>query len=130
MLLGLSSCLASSVVDPDARAVHTEALALEWRSASAADLQGLFESRSIDGEAGASLWKLYYHFSADGTYSGAALVFDGSHAAFQTLSGMWSLADGRLELDSLVPAQAWVADDFMRLESEEGAALLERVPID
>lgn len=131
LLIGLSGCLGgSTVVAPEARAVRQEAVEPDWRAASPEELQGLFESVRIEGEAAAALWRLSYWFAADGSYTGAALVFDGERAAFQTLSGAWSLQDGLLELDAGPPARASVADDSLRLESDAGLAVFRRVDIE
>lgn len=122
----LPACLASTVVERDARSVAEAEPELDWRPAEAADLDGLYESVRLEGEAAAALWKLYYHFAPDGSYTGAALVFDGERAAFQTLSGTWSLAAGRLELDGTEGATAAVVGDRLRIENEAGTALLRR----
>lgn len=122
------ACLASTVVERDARGVAEAEPELDWRPAEAADVDGLYESVRLEGEAAAALWKLYYHFASDGSYTGAALVFDGERAAFQTLSGTWSLAGGRLELDGAEGASASVAGDHLRLANEAGTALFRRAP--
>lgn len=123
----LPACLASTVVERDARAVQASEVEPEWRAAEPADLDGLYESERLEGEAAAALWKLYYHFTPDGTYTGAALVFDGRRAAFQTLSGTWSLAGGLLELDGVEGARASVAGDLLRIENEAGTAVFRHV---
>jgi hypothetical protein len=120
------ACLASTVVEQADRAVRSEEPRRDWRPAEAADIAGLYESVQLEGEAAAALWKLYYHFAPDGAYTGAALVFDGERAAFQTLTGTWSLAGGRLELDGVSGATAAVAGDELRIESEAGTASFRR----
>jgi hypothetical protein len=119
----LPACLASTVVQHDARSVVQAEPTLDWRAAEAADLDGLYESVRLEGDAAAALWKLYYHFARDGSYTGAALVFDGECARFQTLSGTWSLVGGRLDLDGSSGASAAVAGDHLRISSEAGTAL-------
>ena len=126
LLFFLPACLASTVVEEGARAVAAAEPVRDWRPAEAADLDGLYESVRLEGEAAAALWKLYYHFAPDGTYTGAALVFDGERAAFQTLSGTWSLAGGRLELDGAGGSTAAVAGEELKIENEAGMAFFRR----
>ena len=118
----LPSCLASTVVDASARAVEVQEDLRAWRGAEPGDLSGLYESVRLEGEAAASLWKVYYHFAPDGTYTGAALVFDGERAAFQTLSGTWSLAGGRLEIDGAETSRASVSGGDLRIAGAAGTA--------
>ena len=120
--LALLPGCASTVVDASARAVEVQQDVREWRAADPSDLTGLFESVRLEGEAAAALWKLYYHFAPDGTYTGAALVFDGERAAFQTLSGTWSLAGDRLEIDGAETSRASVSGGDLRIEGAAGAA--------
>jgi hypothetical protein len=122
----LPACLASSVVDASARAVEVHEDQRAWRTAEPGDLTGLFESVRLEGEAAAALWKVYYHFASDGTYTGAALVFDGERAQFQTLSGTWSLAGGRLEIDGADDSRASVSGGDLRVEGAAGTAYFRR----
>lgn len=129
LALSVTGACASTVVDAGARAVQVGEPRLDWRAAEAADLAGLYASERLEGEAAAALWKLYYHFAPEGLYTGAALVFDGERARFQTLSGSWSLAGGRLDLDGAAAGSAALAGDLLRIESEAGVAVFRRVPI-
>ena len=128
-LSSLAACIAPSVVASSGRAVEPEQAEPAWRPAEAGDLEGFFESTSIEGEVSASLSRVWYHFAADGTYSGAALVVAGANPQFQTLSGSWSLADGALDLGDGTSVRASVAGERLRLESEGGVALLSRAAV-
>lgn len=123
------ACIAPSVVASSGRSVAVEQAEPAWRPAEASDLAGLFESTAIEGEVSASLSRVWYHFAADGTYSGAALVVAGENPLFQTLSGSWSLADGVLDLGDGTSVRASVAGERLRLESEGGVALLARAAV-
>ena len=122
----LPGCLASTVVEATARAVPVDEAARVWRPAEAGDLEGLWESARLEGEAAAALWKVYYHFAPDGSYTGAALVFDGERPAFQTLAGSWSLAGGRLELDGLETSSADLSGGELRISGASGTAYFRR----
>lgn len=124
--LCLAGCIAPSVVDSSGRAVADTSSELELRPATAAELEGLWQSTAIEGEAAASLACVLYFFSADGAYTGAALVV-GERPAFQTLSGTWSLDQGRLDLGHGNVASARVAGDRLELASEGGSVSLRRV---
>lgn len=129
-----AACIAPSVVGSEGRAVQATPQARDWRPARVEDLDGLFESTSIEGEAAVALWRIHYHFAvtpgeSGGSYSGAALVLGGATPQFQTLSGVWRLNEGALELDGAVAAQATVAGELLRLENEGGTVLLRRAAI-
>jgi len=129
-----AACIAPSVVGSEGRAVQLAPQARDWRPARVEDLDGLFESTSIEGEAAASLWRIHYHFSVEpglsgGSYSGAALVLGGPTPQFQTLSGVWRLNDGALEFDGVAAARVAVAGELLRLENEGGTVLLRRAAI-
>lgn len=129
-LPALCACISPSVVSSEGRAVRPAAEELLWSPARAEDFDGLFESVRIEGEAAAALGKVYYHFSPDGTYTGAALVFDGVRPAFHTLSGSWSLTEQGLDLGDGQPARVWAATDHLKLETPAGEAILRRVPLE
>jgi hypothetical protein len=124
-----SACVHAKVVSKDDRAVGADAPERSWRPAEAADVHGLYESVSIEGEAAAALWRIYYHFAEDGTYTGAALTLGGVRPEFQTLSGTWTLADSTIEFDSASMARAEVAGDELRLLGEGGIVILKRTAI-
>lgn len=121
-----ASC-ASAPLAPEARAVLDERPSIAWREARLEDFDGLFEAERVEGEAAGALRKLWYHFERDGSYSGAALVFDGEHARFQTLGGRWSLLGDQLDLGSGERARVRAADGWLRVESAHGLALLRRI---
>lgn len=123
-----SACVHAKVVARDDRAVAL-ASGESWRPAEPADVHGLYESVSIEGEAAATLWRIYYHFADDGTYTGAALTLGGAQPEFQTLSGTWALHDATLVFDSATPATAEVAGDELRLGTEGGVVVLRRAAI-
>ena len=129
-LLALGACISPSVLESEGRAVQSSEDELAWRDARVEDFDGLFESVRIEGEVAAALGKVYYHFSPDGTFSGAALVFDGARPAFQTLSGTWKLSETGVDLGDGKPARAFAAVDHIKLETTDGTAVLRRVPID
>jgi hypothetical protein len=129
-LLGLGACISPSVLDSEGRAIDASGDDLAWSAARAEDFDGLFESVRIEGDVASALGKVYYHFSPDGTFSGAALVFDGARPAFQTLSGTWTLSEVGLDLGDGEPARAFVAVDHVKLETSEGTAVLRRVPLE
>lgn len=129
-LLVPGACISPSVLESEGRAVRTTEDELAWRAARAEDFDGLFESVRIEGEVAAALAKVYYHFSPDGTFSGAALVFDGVRPAFQTLSGTWKLSETGLDLGDGKPARAFAAVDHIKLETSDGTAVLRRVPFE
>jgi hypothetical protein len=123
------ACITPSVIDSSGRAVAPESQEYHWIPAQASDLDGLFESVAIEGEVAASLWKVYYAFSADGSYTGAALVLGGANPEFQTLSGSWTLHENTLDLGDGQTVRADVSGDHLRLSSEGGVAILRRAAI-
>jgi hypothetical protein len=127
-------CIAPSVVDSSGRAVELAPEQASWSPARSEQLDGLFESLSIDGEAAASLWRVHYHFvppsaSSPGTFTGAALVLGGESPQFQTLNGEWRLVAGRIEFADGSSALAFTGGDLLKLESEGGVVVLRRVAI-
>ena len=129
-LLGPSACISPSVLDSQGRAVHQVEEELAWSAARAEDFDGLFESVRIEGEVVGALGKVYYHFDPDGTFSGAALVFDGQRLTFQTLSGTWGLSEDGLDLGDGIPARAFAIVDHIKLQTSGGTVVLRRVPFD
>ena len=126
-LLSTAACTESKKLDAKDRAAVVAPEAVAWRPAAREDVLGYFESERITGEAAASVRRVYYSFAADGTYTGAALVQDGARAAFQTLSGRWTLAGQALSLGSdAAPARAFAAPDRLRLDSDGGVAYFRR----
>lgn len=130
VLTVLPACITPSVVASEGRAPRSGLEELAWSPARAVDFAGLFESVRIEGTAAAAIGKLYYHFSPDGTYTGAALVFDAGRPAFLTLGGSWTLSDEMLDLGDGQPARASSTLDHLRLETPDGIACLRRVPIE
>ncbi|MBK8177973.1 MAG: hypothetical protein IPK67_03555 [Planctomycetes bacterium] len=133
LALGLAGCIASSVLEEDRRSVAEgsadDRATVEWRRAEAWDLQGLYESTSIEGERAQFLWKLYYHFESAGTYSGAALLLGEDGPTFETLSGTWKLEGPDLDLGDGAPAAACAATDRLRLVTADCTVHLRRVPL-
>ena len=126
-LLVLSACTASKPLDPKDRAAAPPPEAVAWHPATREDILGYFESERIAGEAAGALRRAFYAFAADGSYSGAALVQEGSHATFQVLSGRWTLTGQTLSLgEGSTPAKASAAPDRLRLESEGSTAYFRR----
>ncbi len=136
LLAGLcGGCIAPSVVDSAGRAVELAPAPTNWAPARAEQLDGLFESLSIEGEAAASLWRVHYHFvrtsteAPVGTYSGAALVIGGASPQFQTLSGEWSLSNGRLEFSDGSGAQVFASGEWLKLASDGGVVVFRKAAI-
>ncbi len=129
LALALSSCVGSGTLPQSDRSVPPAVAELTWLAASAADLEGLYESVEVSGEAAGGLLKIYYCFNADRTYTGAALTTGVGHAEFTTLSGAWELVDGDLRLDASERVAASMSDGRLRLESEHGTAVFERVTL-
>ncbi|MBL8695249.1 MAG: hypothetical protein JNJ88_14240 [Planctomycetes bacterium] len=125
----LPSCISPSVLEAEKRAIESPALQLEWTQAAASQLEGLFESVELQGEMAEVVWRIEYHFSRDGSYSGAALVLQGARPEFQTLSGRWRLEEGRLLLDDAAPALALAAPGHLRIQSEQGSLTLRSVSL-
>jgi hypothetical protein len=120
------SCITPSVLERSEREVKApeeELASLAWHDAARDELLGLFESIAIEGEVAGSLWRVWYHFASDGTYSGAALVLGGVDPEFQTLSGTWSLDGGALDLGQGQVVRVQAADSHLRMESEGGAVI-------
>jgi len=129
LLLAAPACIMPSVLDEKARAVERAPAQVQWRPPQPADLDGLYESVSIEGEKAVVLWRIYYHFASDGTFTGAALVIGGAQPAFQTLSGTWKLDQDGLDLGDGQPVRASCAPDLLKLESEGTVVVLRRVAI-
>lgn len=129
LLLAAPACIMPSVLDEKHRAVERAPAEIQWRAAKVEDLNGLYESVSIEGEQAAALWKIYYHFASDGTFTGAALVIGGPQPAFQTLSGTWKLDENGLDLGDGKPVRTLAAPDQLKLESEGTVVILKRVAI-
>ena len=125
--LASTGCIAPSVVDSAGRAVALEAGPIDWRPATADDVSGLWESTSIEGEAAASVLRIWYAFAPGGDYSGAALVSGESGPLFQTLGGAWSLLGEVLDLGGGQAAEVSAADGRLRLATEGGVVVLARL---
>jgi len=129
LLLALAACITPNVLDESARSVAPPPAVFAWQPARPEDLRGLFESISIEGESAAALWKIYYHFGEDGTYSGAALIQGGAQPEFQTLSGTWKLDEGRLNLGNDQVVQAFAAPGALKLDAEGTSMIFRGVPL-
>ena len=130
LLLAATACITPNVLDESARSVAPAPVAFAWQPARAENLRGLFESISIEGESAAALWKIYYHFGEDGTYTGAALIQDGAQPHFQTLSGAWKLGESGLDLGNDQIAKASAAPDALKLEVAGTTMILRRVALE
>ena len=127
LLFVFPACITAKVIDSKDRAVEIPLAQVAWQPAHSADFRGLFESTSIEGEAAASAWKLYYHFADDGTYTGAALIVSGAHPEFQTLSGNWQLGERDLDLGDGTVVHAYAAPEQLKFQSEGGTVILRHV---
>lgn len=124
-----SGCLSSKATPRAERMPPERAPAIAWRPAERGDLLGYFESLAVEGEAAASLWRVYYHFADDDSYTGAALVGPFDAPRFQTLEGTWRLDAGGLVLDGGEPVQALSSDPLLRLDTPGGSLVLRRVQL-
>jgi hypothetical protein len=121
--LACAACLASSVIAPEDRAAFLSPQELPWQPYAGGPLTGLYASVEISGDLSLGLLKVYYHFTPDGTFTGAALLA-GEPPAFQVLSGTWSLSADGLRLGEGAPAELEQAPDHLRLSGAEGAVVL------
>ena len=128
-LASTSACIQPSLLDESRRDVETTPEEVVWRPAQADDFRGLFESTAIEGENAAVLWKVYYHFAADGTFTGAALLLGGENPAFLTLTGTWKLDERGLDLGDGAIARASASDEQLKLENDGGTVVLHRVAL-
>lgn len=119
-----AGCIGSNVLAHEQRLVAPVVSELQFVSAPALPLAGLYESVLITGEVALALRKVYYVFQVDGTYTAAALVESDGQSAFQTLSGTWrSLAAG-LELDGKEPVPLEQAPGHVRITAPNGSLVL------
>ena len=125
----LAGCIASNVVATTDRLVAPAVAALAFARAGDIVLDGLYESVDIQGDAAATLRKVYYLFADDGSYTGAALVDDGEFRNFQTLSGRWRLAPEGLVLDDQPPATCEAASGELRITAPTGVLRLRRAKV-
>lgn len=121
-----AACIPSNVVAPTERMVVEPTDALAFAPAAAADVVGFHESLDVQGDAAASLRKVYYLFEADGSYTGAALVDDGERRAFQTLTGHWQLTAEGLVLDGQPAASCEATAGQLRITAPTGVLRLRR----
>lgn len=125
LVLGAPGCvIPSNVVAVDQRAVRTDETKVPFAAPRASDLDGLFVATTIRGPAAASLRHLCYWFAPGGHFSGAALIARDGGNAFQTLSGSWSLAEGRLRLGDNEPARLESAPGWLRLSGDDGTVVV------
>lgn len=106
--------------------VETSVAELQFAPMTEGTLQGLFESVQITGDAAVSLRKVYYLFFADGSYTAAALIDDGTALSFQTLSGTWQMSASGLTLDGAAPVPLEVGGEHLRLSAPGGVLVLRR----
>ena len=124
--MAVAACIQSNVVAPTERMVVESESVPTFVPATAADVVGFHESIDIQGDAAVSLRKVYYLFSDDGSYTGAALVDDGERRTFQTLTGTWKLAPEGLVLDDQPAAPCDAAPGQLRLTAPTGVLRLRR----
>lgn len=125
-LAALASCIPSNVVARDDRAVATPLAELHFEPANGAQLQGLWASVAITGDAAVALRRVYYVFQTNGTYTAAALVDEGGTLAFQTLSGTFAADAAGLVLDGAEPVQLEQAPEHLRITAPTGTLVLRR----
>ena len=125
LTLSWSAACASTILTPVERAALAGLPQHDWRPATASDIPGLYASEEISGSMAASLWKLYYHFDENGSYTGAAL-FAADPPRFEVLSGTWIFAAGRLALDGGEAAETKADIGALLLSGEAGTVVLQR----
>lgn len=119
-------CIASNVVATEDRFVQQPLAALAFAPVPDLQLDGLYESVEITGDAAVSLRRIYYLFRPGGSFTAAALVDAGGGAAFQTLSGTWTNGADGLSLDGTAPVQLEQAGEHLRITAPNGAVVLRR----
>jgi len=117
-------CIASNVVATEDRLVTTGTAALSFAPAPELQLQGLYESIEIRGDAAVSLRKVYYLFAAGGTYTAAALTEADGVPSFQTLNGTWQSTAAGLVLDDRPPVLLEQATGHLRITADNGVLVL------
>ncbi|MCU0864698.1 MAG: hypothetical protein MUC36_12950 [Planctomycetes bacterium] len=125
--LQLGGCIASNVVAPDQRLVAATVEQIPFQPAGVVQLDGLYESIDIQGDAAVSLRKIYYLFVAGGTYTAAALAEVDGVPQFQTLNGSWQATADGLVLDGADPVPLAQAPDHLRLAAPTGTVVLRKV---
>lgn len=124
--LGCSGCIASNVVATGDRMVQQPLEQLPFAPAPGLQLDGLYESVAITGDAAVSLRRIWYLFRADGSYTAAALVEGERGASFQTLDGSWASTAAGLSLDGAEPVPLEQAEQHLRLSAPTGVVVLRR----
>ena len=133
-LIGLApACTMHSALPTEQRMVQlsTEAPAISeaWRSAEPGDLAGSYVSVEIQGAAAEAVRQMTYHFAADGSYSGSALIAAGGPPQHQAITGQWTLENGHLRLGRGAPAaRARVCGRRLELATDLGTVVLTRTP--
>ena len=126
LLLPWPACIPSNVVARDDRMVTLPVAELPWTPAKDLQLDGLYESVELTGEAAVTLRGVWYHFAPDGKYTGAALTEGDGRHAFQTLTGTWQQVGPALSLDGAPPVPVETAPDHLRLTAPNGVLVLRR----
>lgn len=124
-LLGSAASCASTTLAAAERGLVADLPQHEWRSATASDVPGLYASDEITGPMAAAIWKLYYNFDEDGSYTGAAL-FAEDPPRFEVLTGTWVFSNGRLSLDGGEAAKTLADSKAIQLSGEAGTVVLRR----
>ncbi|MBL8749975.1 MAG: hypothetical protein JNK78_12500 [Planctomycetes bacterium] len=124
--LPLASCIASNVVAEQDRMVVRPVASLEFRPVTALALDGLWESVELTGDVAVSLRRIWYVFSAGGSYTAAALAEVDGAPSFQTLSGTWAMSPEGLSLDGAAPVPVEEADGHVRISASTGRVVLRK----
>lgn len=119
-------CVPSNVVATEQRMVASDPAELTFEPAVELQLDGLWASVEIRGQAAATLRKVYYLFATDGTYTAAALTEADGAFAFQTLNGTWRNDSAGLVLDGAEPVRIERAENHLRLSTDNGVLVLRR----
>ncbi len=125
-VLPFVSCIASNVVAEQDRMVVRPVASLDFRPVSALVLDGLWESVELTGDVAVSLRRIWYVFSADGSYTAAALAEVDGAPSFQTLSGTWAMSPEGLSLDGAAPVPVEEADEHVRISASTGRVVLRK----
>ena len=128
LLLVLGSCMASNVVAPEERQVARSFERVNWEPATAAQLEGFFVARSIEGSLAESLAHINYLFEKDGRFTAAALLRGEDGLDYQVLSGTYHFEGQNIVLgEGGIPALLESgAGGFLRIKGSEGSVVLQR----
>lgn len=119
-----TGCFGGTHIKPEERDIDVPVLNLAFQPAGALVLAGLYESVDIQGDMALAWRKIYYLFSANGSYTAAALGEGDNGPAFTTLTGTWTCDARGLSLDDSEPLQLEQAPGHLRVSAAGGSLVL------